>query len=70
MMSKVRVAVSQHGSHKHFGMHFLGNVWMCFNEVAHYQVHVTLMTFSRSWVQRWKSQAALFKNALFQLSYT
>ena len=42
-----------------------GHVFMKLVIMTHYQIHMTLMTFSRSWIQRSRSQTTFPKNALF-----
>ena len=43
---------------------------MKFVTITHYQVHITLITFSRSWVERSKSDIIFSENVLFQLRYS
>ena len=59
-------------SNKHFERHFLAyfqNAWICFHKTYRnylYQLHMTMMTFLRSWVQRSRLQTTFSQNALFR----
>jgi len=54
-------------SNEHFGRleHILMKLM-----IAHCSVHMTLMTFSRSWIQRSRSQPIFSKNAFFEWRHT